>query len=68
MKLQFTCFSVLVKEGDTKGIQGFVKVLEAIRHDGMKINGDDLPRFLDRSFRSVGVGNVIFVAYCGVYT
>ena len=51
-----------MKEGDTKGIQGFVKVLEAIRHDGMKINGDDLPRFLDRSFRSVSVRDVIFIS------
>lgn len=53
-------YSVLVKEGKVAGVHGFVKVLEAMKQEGMKIHEDDLPRFLDRKFRKVsGVGVII---------
>jgi len=35
------------------GIMGFVRILEAIKNEGNKINEDDLPRFLSKKFRGV---------------
>ena len=48
-------YSVLVKEGKILGIMGYVRVLIAMKKESIKINEDDLPRFLSRKFRRVSI-------------
>jgi hypothetical protein len=47
------------------GVMGFVMILEALKRDGVKINEDDLPRFLNKKFRKVSyqLKNQSIVAY-----